>query len=71
MNAKVGSLKINTSREIHRRLIKSIEDGGFVLVLDHVTSTGGDYIIASNDESDWNASVTHEDDNAEQNIEVI
>lgn len=65
MNTKVGSLKIDTTREIHRRLIKSIEDGGFVLVLDRETSTGCDYIIASNDEeSNRDAPIKHEYDNA-------
>lgn len=59
MNRKIGSLTIDAPREMHRRLIKSIEDGGFVLILDRDTGIACDYIIASKDESDHDAPLKH------------
>lgn len=46
MNKKLGELKVNKSADYYDKMIKALEDAGFILVLDWETSFEKYYIVA-------------------------
>ena len=52
MNKKLGELEINKSADYYDRVVKALEDAGFVLVLDHEFTEEKHYIIAERKDED-------------------
>ena len=46
MNKKLGQLKIDTSADYYNIVVKTLEEAGFVLVLEYETTCEKSYIIA-------------------------
>lgn len=46
MNKKLGELKVNKSSDYYGKMVKALEDAGFVLVLDFETTSEKYYIVA-------------------------
>jgi len=49
MNKKLGELKINKSADYNDKIIKALEDAGFLLVLDWETSFEKCYVVAESE----------------------
>jgi hypothetical protein len=49
MNKKLGELKVDKSADYYGKIIKVLEDAGFVLVLDYETTTERYYIVAESE----------------------
>ena len=49
MNKKLGELKVNKSADYNDKIIKALEDAGFLLVLDWETSFEKCYIVAESE----------------------
>ena len=52
MNKKLGELRVNKSADYHGKIIKALEDAGFVLVLDCETYFERCYIVAESEVED-------------------
>ena len=52
MNKKLGELKVNKSADYYNKMIKTLEDAGFVLVLDYETTSEKYYIVAKNEDKE-------------------
>lgn len=52
MNKKLAELTVNKSADYHDKVVKALEDAGFVIVLSAETSTDSYYIIAESKEDD-------------------
>ena len=50
MNKKLAELKVNNSADYYNKVVKALEDAGFVLVLEFETITDRSYIIAESEE---------------------
>ena len=46
MNKKLAELTVRTSTDYRNKVVKALEDAGFVLVLDYETLTEKIYIVA-------------------------
>ena len=46
MNKKLAELTVRTSADYYNKIVKALEDAGFVLVLDYETLTEKIYIVA-------------------------
>jgi hypothetical protein len=46
MNKKLAELTVSTSADYYNKVVKALEDAGFVLVLDCETTTEKYYIVA-------------------------
>ena len=46
MNKKLAELNVNKSADYYNNIVKTLEDAGFVLVLDHETTFESYYIVA-------------------------
>lgn len=51
MNKKLGELKVNKSADYYNKMIKALEDAGFVLVLECETTSERYYIVAESEET--------------------
>ena len=49
MNKKLGELKVVKSADYYDKMIKVLEDAGFVLVLDYETTTEKYYIVVESE----------------------
>ena len=52
MNKKLGELRVNTSADYYDKMIKALEDAGFVLVLDCETTFEKYYIVAEGEDKE-------------------
>ena len=52
MNKKLAELTVRKSADYHNKVVKALEDAGFVLVLDCETTTERYYIVAESDDKD-------------------
>lgn len=52
MNKKLGELKVNKPADYYGKIIKALEDAGFVLVLDYETSFERCYIVAESEDKE-------------------
>lgn len=50
MNKKLGKLEVSKSADYYDKIIKALEDAGFVLVLDCETTSEKYYIVAESEE---------------------
>ena len=50
MNKKLAELTVRTSADYFNKIVKTLEDAGFVLVLDHETLMEKIYIVAERSE---------------------
>lgn len=50
MNKKLGELTIDKSTDYYNRVIKALEDAGFVLVFDYETTLERHYIVAESED---------------------
>lgn len=50
MNKKLGELKVNKSADYYGKVVKALEDAGFIIVLDHETTSEAYYIVAESEE---------------------
>jgi len=50
MNKKLGELMVNKSADYCDKMVKALENAGFVLVLDHETFSERYYIVAESEE---------------------
>ena len=50
MNKKLGKLEVNKSADYYDKIIKALEDAGFVLVLDCETTSEKYFIVAESEE---------------------
>ena len=53
MNKKLAELKVNKSADYHDKVVKALENAGFVLVLDVETFFERHYIVAGDEEKEW------------------
>ena len=51
MNKKLGELKVDKSADYYDKMIKALEDAGFILVLDCETTSEKYYIVAESEET--------------------
>ncbi len=49
MNKELAELKVNKSADYYGKVIKALEDSGFVIVLRMETSTDSYYIVAESE----------------------
>lgn len=49
MNKKLGELKVNKSSDYYDKMIKALENAGFILVLDYETTSERYYIVAESE----------------------
>lgn len=49
MNKKLGELKVNKSADYYGKVVKALEDAGFVIVLDHENTSEAYYIVAESE----------------------
>lgn len=49
MNKKLGELEVNKSADYYGKMVKALEDAGFILVLDCETTTEKYYIVAESE----------------------
>ena len=52
MNKKLAELTIHKSADYYNKVVKALEDVGFVIVLDCETSTERYYIVAESEEEE-------------------
>lgn len=50
MNKKLAELKVNKSADYYDKVVKALENAGFVLVLDMETTSERYYIVAGSEE---------------------
>lgn len=50
MNKKLGELTIKESADYYNKVVKALEDAGFVIVLDCETTTDRYYIVAESED---------------------
>ena len=53
MNKKLGELKVNKSADYYNKIIKALEDAGFVLVLECETTSERYYIVAESEDNKY------------------
>ena len=51
INRKLGELTIDKSADYHDRVVKALEDAGFILVLDYEFTMEKHYIVAEREKS--------------------
>ena len=51
MNKKLAELTVKISADYYNKVVKALEDAGFVLVLDCETTTDRYYIVAESEET--------------------
>ena len=49
MTKKIAELKVDTSEDYFDKVVKTLENAGFLVVLDTETSLGTYYIVATSD----------------------
>lgn len=49
MNKKLGELKVNKSTDYYDKMVKTLEDAGFILVFDFETTSERYYIVAKSE----------------------
>ena len=54
MNKKLAELTVKTSADYNYKVVKALEDAGFVVVLDYETLLEKIYIVAERSEDDNN-----------------
>ena len=52
MKKKLAELTVRTSADYYNKVVKALEDAGFVLVLDCETSTERYYIVAESEDKE-------------------
>lgn len=52
MNKKLAELTVRKSADYYNKVVKALEDAGFVLVLDCETTTERYYIVAESEDKD-------------------
>ena len=52
MNKKLAELTVNKSADYYDKVVKVLENAGFLLVLETETTTDRYYIVAESEESD-------------------
>ena len=52
MNKKLAKLIVKTSADYYNKVVKTLENAGFVLVLDYETTTERYYIVAERDDEE-------------------
>ena len=52
MNKKLAELEVNKSADYYNKVVKSLEEAGYLIVLDYETSTDRRYIVAESEETD-------------------
>ena len=52
MNKKLAELTVRTSTDYFNKVVKALEDAGFVLVLDYETLAEKIYIVAEREDKD-------------------
>ena len=52
MNKKLANLTVNKSVDYYNKVVKALENAGFVLVLDCETTTERYYIVAERDDEE-------------------
>ena len=52
MNKRLAELTVKKSADYYNKVVKALEDAGFVIVLDCETYTEGYYIVAEIEETD-------------------
>ena len=52
MNKKLAELTVIRSEVIYNKVVKALEDAGFILVLDCETTTERYYIVAESEDKD-------------------
>jgi len=50
MNKKLGELKVNKTADYYGKMVKALEDAGFILVLDYETTSEKYYIVADKEQ---------------------
>ena len=50
MNKKLAELAVNKLEDYDNKVVKALENAGFVLVIDAETSSGACYIVAESEE---------------------
>lgn len=49
MNKKLAELTVKTSADYYDKVVKALEDAGFLIVLENETTTDRYYIVAENE----------------------
>ena len=52
MNKKLAQITVSKSADYYGKVVKALEDAGFVLVLDMETTTERYYIVAESDDKE-------------------
>jgi len=52
MNKKLAELTVNKSADYYDKVVKALEDAGFILVLDTETTTDRYYIVAESEDKE-------------------
>lgn len=52
MNKKLSELKVNKSADYYDKVVKALENAGFVLVLDMETTSERYYIVAESEDKE-------------------
>ena len=50
INKKLAELTVKTSADYYNKVVKALEDAGFLIVLENETTTDRYYIIAENED---------------------
>ena len=50
MYKKLAELKVNKSADYYGKIVKALEDAGFIIVLDYVTTSDVHHIVAESEE---------------------
>ena len=53
MNKKLAELTVRKSADYYNKVVKALEDAGFLLVLNLETTTERYYIIAESEDKEW------------------
>lgn len=53
MNKKLAELTVTKSADYYNKVVKVLEDAGFVLVLTTETTTDRYYIVAESEDKEW------------------
>lgn len=51
MNKKLAELTVSKSADYYDKVVKALENAGFVLVLDHETTSESRYIVAESEDA--------------------
>lgn len=52
MNKKLAELTVKKTADYYDKVVKALEDAGFVIVLDYETTTERYYIVAESEDKD-------------------